>query len=113
MRNRLVRDRLLRTGLVRNRLVAKRFVAGSLAAKRLGRGFRGSFGTALRSRDLRTSILRTRRFRGGSCSLVWHCASFVFLGLCSRRLGTGVPYRRPGAALGCAAAYRSGFLRNL
>src|SRR5256885_13232666 len=103
MRNGLMGDSLVRTGLARHsfgskRLIRNRLVANRLVGKRLGGGFRGSFGTVLRSRDLRTSVLRTRRSRGGFFRLVWHCASFVFLGLCSRRLGTGVPYRRPSPA---------------
>ena len=62
-------------GLVRNRLDRRldRSLGGSLGGSP-GDGFRSSPGTG----DLRSSGLRTPRFRGSFCSLVWHCASFVF-----------------------------------
>ena len=66
--------------------------------------------------DLRSSGLRTRRFRGSFCSLVWHCASFVFRGFGSRGLGgfAGILQGRPGTAFGGATANRrSGFFGTL
>jgi hypothetical protein len=59
-----------------------RRLCGGLVRNRLDRSLGGSFGNGFRSSpgggDLRSSGLRTPRFRGSFCSLVWHYASFVF-----------------------------------
>jgi hypothetical protein len=85
--------------------------SGGLGSHGLGGYMLRGSGNSLVS-DLRSSGLRTRRFRGSFGSLIWHCASFIFRGLCGRDL-PGVLHRRLGTAFGCAAAGRGGFFGGL